>query len=280
MHTLELCGVSSGYGGKEVLHNINLKLSEPSIYVVVGPNGAGKTTLFRTVCGILQPYGGAVGFDGENTFDSGEIRKRMIYLSHLNALPEEMTVLESLKFFSEIEGGGDIEGVVEALHLEGLKDKKISDLSQGQKKRASIAKVFLRDRDLYLLDEPTSNVDPKVAKEIREYLLGLSKDRIVMYSSHNLYEAREIGTYLILIKDGTIKFFDKIKNLQRREFRYGIKSTSDLSKMIDAEFSNGYYIVNLKAPEEAGKLVKELVDKGAAVTEMRELDNPLEELFE
>ncbi len=150
MHTLELCGVSSGYGGKDVLHDIRLKITEPSIYVVVGPNGAGKTTLFRTICGILEAHGGAVEFDGVNAFESSEIRKRMIYLSHLNALPEEMTVLESLKFFSEIEGGGDIERVLEALHLTELKDKKISDLSQGQKKRASIAKVFLRDRDLYL----------------------------------------------------------------------------------------------------------------------------------
>jgi len=280
MHTLELSGVSSGYGGKDVLHDIKLNITEPSIYVVVGPNGAGKTTLFRTICGILEAKSGSVRFDGADVFESSETRRRMIYLSHLNALPEEMTVRQSLDFFCEIEGGGDIDHVVQALRLAPRMDKKISDLSQGQKKRASIAKVFLRDRDLYLLDEPTSNVDPKVSREIREYLLNLSKDRIVMYSSHNLYEAREIGTYLILIKDGTIKFSDKISSLQRTKHRYGIKSPSDLTKMIGAEFSNGYYMVNLNAPEEAGALVKQLVDGGAVVTEMRELDNPLEELFE
>src|SRR5512136_2110614 len=159
MHNLELSGVSSGYGVKEVLHDVGLKISEPSIYVVLGPNGAGKTTLFRTMCGILEAQRGSVTFDGSDVFNSSETRRRMIYLSHLNALPEEMTVLQSLKFFSEIEGGGDIEHVVEALHLEPLLNKKISDLSQGQKKRASIAKVFLRDRDLYFLDEPTASVD-------------------------------------------------------------------------------------------------------------------------
>jgi ABC-2 type transport system ATP-binding protein len=280
MHSLELSGVSSGYGGKEVLHDIGLKITEPSIYVVLGPNGAGKTTLFRTMCGILEAQRGSVRFDGANVFDSSETRKRMIYLSHLNALPEEMTVMESLKFFSEIEGGGDIEHVVQALHLEPLLDKKISDLSQGQKKRASIAKVFLRDRDLYLLDEPTASVDPKISREVREYLLDLSRNKIVLYSSHNLYEAREIGTYIILIKDGTIKFNDKITSLQKGKRRYGIKSPTDLTNMIGAEFSNGYYVVNLDAPEQAGAMVKDLVERGAVVTEMRELDNPLEELFE
>jgi ABC-2 type transport system ATP-binding protein len=280
MHTLELSGVSSGYGGKEVLHDIGLKISEPSIYVVLGPNGAGKTTLFRTMCGILEAQRGSVRFDGSEVFDSSEARRRMIYLSHLNALPEEMTVLQSLRFFSEIEGGGDITHVVDALHLEPLLNKKISDLSQGQKKRASIAKVFLRDRDLYLLDEPTASVDPKISREVREYLLGLSKDKIVLYSSHNLYEAREIGTYILLIKDGTIKFYDKITNLQRGKRRYGIKSPDDLTKMIGAELSKGYYIVDLDAPEQAGAMVRDLVERGAVVTEMRELDNPLEELFE
>jgi ABC-2 type transport system ATP-binding protein len=279
-HALEMSGISSGYSGKQILHNIRLKITEPSIYVVLGPNGAGKTTLFRTICGILEAKGGAVQFDGEDVYDSSETRKRMIYMSHLNALPEEMTVLQALNFFCEIEGGGDINHVVEALRLEPLLNKKISDLSQGQKKRVSIAKVFLRDRDLYLLDEPTSNVDPKVSKEIREYLLNLSRDKIVLYSSHNLYEAREIGTYIILIKDGTIKFFDKISNLQRGKRRYGIRSPDDLTKMIGAEFSNGYYIVSLDAPEEAGALVRDLVYRGAVITEMRELDNPLEELFQ
>ncbi len=82
-----------------------------------------------------------------------------------------------------------------------------------------------------------------------------------MYFSHNLCEAREIGTYLILIKDGTIKFFDKISKLQRTKLRYGIKSPSDLTKMIGAEYSNGYYIVNINAPKEAGVLVKHGKDR-------------------
>ncbi len=280
MHRLELKDVSSGYNGHRVLHDISLEIREPSIYVVLGPNGAGKTTLFRTIGGILEPYSGEVFFDEENVFVSKETRKRMNYLSHYNAIPEEMTVYNALKFYSDIEGGNADE-VLNLLSLKGLRDKKISDLSQGQKKRVSIAKVFLRERDLSLLDEPTANLDPAVSKEIRDILLKLSKDRIVLYSSHNLYEARDVGTFLILIKNGTIAFFDKISNIKSREYRVGIRTTTDISKMVDAKLGEGgYYVLGVSSPEEAANILKDLINRGVMVTEMRQLGNPLQELFD
>ena len=78
---LELDNATSGYNGQAVLHNISLKLQEPSIYVVLGPNGAGKTTLFRTIAGILEPYNGKILLDGENTTISRKARTRISYLS-------------------------------------------------------------------------------------------------------------------------------------------------------------------------------------------------------
>ena len=280
MHTLELAGVSSGYNGKPVLHDIAFRAQESAIYVVLGPNGAGKTTLFRTIAGILEPYSGKVLFDGEDLTRSKEARKRLNYLSHYNAIPEEMTVRGALGFYARIEGGNADE-VISLLSLEELKDKKVSDLSQGQKKRVSIAKVFLRERDLYLLDEPTSNLDPAVSKEIRDILLRLSKDRIVLYSSHNLYEARDVGTNLILVRDGAIGYFDKISNLKSKEYRVGIRTTTDITKMVDAKLGDGgYYVLSVSTPEEAGLVLKKLVEDGVLVTEMRQLDNPLQDLFE
>lgn len=278
--TLELAGVSSGYEGKTILHDITFKAEESAIYVVLGPNGAGKTTLFRTIAGILEPYSGKVLFDGEDLTRSKEARKKINYLSHYNALPEEMTVRGALDFYARIEGGNADE-VLSLLNLEELRDKKVSDLSQGQKKRVSIAKVFLRERDLYLLDEPTSNLDPGVSKEIRDILLRLSKDRIVLYSSHNLYEAQDVGTNLILVRDGTIGYFDRISNIKSKEYRVGIRTTTDISKLVDARLGDGgYYIMTVSTPEEAGLALRTLVENGVLVTEMRQLDNPLQDLFE
>jgi ABC-2 type transport system ATP-binding protein len=280
LHTLELTDVSSGYAGKPVLRDVSFKAQESAIYVVLGLNGAGKTTLFRTIAGILEPYSGEVLFDGENITRSREARKRINYLSHYNAIPEEMTVRDALGFYAKIEGG-DVGQVLSLLSLEDLEDTKVSDLSQGQKKRVSIAKVFLRERDLYLLDEPTSNLDPAISKEIRDILLRLSKDRIVLYSSHNLYEARDVGTNLILVRDGTISYFGKISDIKAKEYRVGIRTTTDISKMIDAKIGDGgYYVLTVSTAEEAGLALKKLVDNGVLVTEMRQLDNPLQDLFE
>ena len=279
MPTLELTSVNSGYGSKEVLHHITFKAQEPSIYVVLGPNGAGKTTLFRTIAGILEPYSGKVLLDGEDLTRSKEGRKRISYLSHYNAIPEEMTVWHALDFYAKIEGG-KADDAISLLELRDLKDKKVSDLSQGQKKRVSIAKVFLTERDLYLLDEPTSNLDPVVSKEIRDILLRLSKERIVLYSSHNLYEARDVGTNLILVRNGTLGYYGKISDIRPKEYKVGFRTTTDISKIVDAKLQGGYYVMSLATPEDAGLVLKKLVESGVVVTEMRELDNPLQSLFE
>jgi ABC-2 type transport system ATP-binding protein len=280
MHVLELSGVDSGYNDTPVLHGINLKVDQSSIYVVLGPNGAGKTTLFRTIAGILEPYAGKLTFDGKDLTRSKEARQKINYLSHYNAIPEEMKVSDALEFYAKIEGG-DVNEVMSLLKLEELRNKKVSDLSQGQKKRVSIAKVFLQERDLYLMDEPTTSLDPQVSKEIRDLLLQISKDRIVLYSSHNLYEAQDVGTNLILIRDGKIGYSGKISDLKSREYRVGIKATGDVSKIIDAKLGeHGYYVLSVSTPEEAGLALRKLVQAGVLVTEMRQLDNPLQDLFE
>jgi ABC-2 type transport system ATP-binding protein len=276
---LELVNVTSGYSKQVVLHDISFKLQEASIYVVLGPNGAGKTTLFRTVAGILEPFSGEILFNGQSITGSAQARTRINYLSQYNAMPEEMTVYEALKFYSKIEGG-DPDRAIGLLELDELKNKRFSDLSQGQKKKAGIAKVFLSERDLYLLDEPTANLDPVASKEIRDIILRLSKDKMILYSSHNLYEATDIGTYLILIKDGSVTTLDRISNIKPKNYRVGIRAKADITGIVEAKHEGDYYVLSVSSPEEAGFALKKIVEKGVLVTEMRQLDNPLQELFE
>ena len=104
MLTLELSNVSSGYNKQVVLHNMSFKLQEPSIYVVLGPNGVGKTTLFRTIAGVLEPFSGNILLDEQNITSSREARKKLGFFSQ-NAMPEEMTVYQALKFYSNMDGG-------------------------------------------------------------------------------------------------------------------------------------------------------------------------------
>ena len=276
---LKLSGVSSGYSHTEVLHSVSLEISKPAIYVVLGPNGAGKTTLFRTVAGVLKPISGDVTLDGQDLYQANRLRHQIGYLSHFTALPEEMTVAKALGFYGGIEEGV-VEKAIDTLGLRELANKKVGDLSQGQKKRASIAKLFLRERKLYLMDEPTSNLDPVIAKEVLDKLLELSGDRYVLYSSHNLYEAQEIGDFIVLIKEGRIAFFGRKEELRVGGYRVGIRASADLA----VHFPNGkrereYFVVPVSGPEEVGDIVKKIVEAGISVYEVKEIGNPLEDLF-
>lgn len=276
---LDLSNVSSGYGKEEVLHRVSLEVSQPAIYVVLGPNGAGKTTMFRTVAGVLKPTAGQVMLDGRDLYQSNELRHEIGYLSHYPALPEEMTVADALGFYAGIEQG-TVESATDSLGLRELATKKVADLSQGQKKRASIAKLFLRERKLYLMDEPTSSLDPVVAKEVRDKLLELSKDKYVMYSSHNLYEAQEIGDYIILIKNGTIGFFGRKDQLRTGGYKVGIKASADLSGLLPkGKREKDYFIIEVNGAQDVGEIVKKIVGAGISIYEVKELGNPLEELF-
>jgi ABC-2 type transport system ATP-binding protein len=272
--------VSSGYLGSRVLHQISFRITEPSIYVVLGPNGAGKTTLFRTLAGILRPYEGEVYIGGEPV-DRQSSRDRLHYLTHMDGLPDGLSVREALEFFARAEGAQprDVERVLDQLEIRGLSAKFPAQLSAGQRKRVSVARVFLRERSIYLLDEPTANLDPKVAREIRELILKLSREKIVLYSSHNLFEAREIGRYVLVIKSGEISRFDRIESVRGSRYVLGIRVLQPSPALAAYDQEGEYYLRELSGPEEVPTVLRELMAQGVQIREAREMENPLEDLF-
>ncbi|MCI4321754.1 MAG: heme ABC exporter ATP-binding protein CcmA [Thermoplasmata archaeon] len=279
-HRIELRGVSSGYHGKPVLEDVSFVVEEPAIYVVLGPNGAGKTTLFRTLAGILSPYSGTVEIDGID-IARREARTRLQYLSHIDGIPDALRVEEALRFYAGVQGATpeDVERVVRLLGIEELRHRYFAELSQGQKKRVSIARVFLQERGIYLLDEPTSNLDPKLAREIRDLVLGLSRDDLVLYSSHNLFEAKEIGKYVLALRNGKVGYFGRLSDLRPARYVIGIRAEGAEGILAASTRKGDYYLQELAGPEEVPKLVAELAAKGVRIREVKEMENPLEDLF-
>ncbi len=272
--------VISGYYGRKVIDGISFAIDKPGIYVVLGANGAGKTTLFRTLAGILKPYSGKVEINGKPS-ESREAREQVDYLTHIDGIPDGMKVMEALKFYANVEKRNevDVRRVMSLLQLEDLKEKYFSQLSQGQKKRVSVARIFLREKGVYLLDEPTSNLDPKVAKEIRELILGLSKNKIVLYSSHNLYEAREIGNEVLAISKGKLAMFGKIDEIKTQKYIIGIRAFGAEDILKENKNEGDYYLLELQGPDDVPKIIADLVAKGVKIREVKEMQNPLEELF-
>jgi ABC-2 type transport system ATP-binding protein len=272
--------VQSGYQNKPVLHDVSFTVDTPSVYVVLGPNGAGKTTLFRTIAGILRPTYGEVLIDGVPIGQQAS-RDRLHYLTHVDGMPDGLTVREGLDFYAQVERAtrSDVERVLDQLEIREFSDNFISKLSAGQRKRVAIARIFLREREIYLLDEPTANLDPKVAREIRTLILNLSKDRIVLYSSHNLFEAREIGRYVIALKGGSLTLFDKMENVRAAHYIVGVRTLEPTTALDGWERSGDYYLREFSGPEQVPTLIRDLESRGVKLREVREMENPLEDLF-
>ncbi|HEV2165517.1 MAG TPA: heme ABC exporter ATP-binding protein CcmA [Thermoplasmata archaeon] len=279
-HRVEARQVSAGYHGTRVLESISFTIEEPAIYVILGPNGAGKTTLFRTLAGILEPISGSVLIDGISN-DRREARTRLQYLSHIDGIPDGLRVEDALRFYAKVEGATDqdVDRVVRILGIGELAHRFHSELSQGQKKRVSIARVFLQERGIYLLDEPTSNLDPKLAREIRDLVLALSKDDLVLYSSHNLFEAKEIGKYVLALREGKLAYFGLLNELRPAKYVIGIRAEGAEGVLPATTKKGDYYLQELPGPEEVPKLVAELMAKGVRIREVKEMENPLEDLF-
>jgi len=279
-HRIVVNNLRSGYHGKIVLEDVSFTIEDPAIYVVLGANGAGKTTLFRTLAGVLEPTSGTVEIDGVNA--RGHTAAAPIqYLSHIEGIPDGLTVDEALRFYAKVQGAAapDVERVLQLLDLGELRHRFFSELSQGQRKRVSIGRVFLQERGIYLLDEPTSNLDPKLSREIRDLVLGLSQNDLVLYSSHNLFEAKEIGKYVLVLKAGRVAYFGLLSDLRPKKYIIGIRASGADGILSEASKKGEYYLQELAGPEEVPKLVQELAAKGVQIREVKEMENPLEDLF-
>lgn len=281
MTQIEAVGLSTGYYGKQVLHDISISIDKPGIYVVLGKNGAGKTTFFRTVTGILKLYGGSLTIDGLDPYNNPEARQKCVYLSHQAGVPTSMEVREIVDLFAMLMEASEDEKerTVKLLELDDLMDKSYVSLSQGQKKRVSLAKCLLRDRSIYLFDEPTTNLDPTVAGEVRKDILGISRDQIVLYSSHNLYEAREIGKQVIIIDNGSIAYNGDIDKIPMGKYVIGIRAAKLESVFPEAKLQGRYYIMELDSPDDVSTVVQKLAAANIKVQEIREMSNPLEDLL-
>ena len=277
---LDVDNLSSGYGTNEVLHGITFSINSPGITVVLGKNGAGKTTLFRALVGLLSPMAGTVSYNDEQLV-LGKTSRKIGYLTHTLGIPSGFTVSQLIDFYSKLEDADPKlrENAVHDLELNELMNKKVNDLSQGQKKRASLLRCFLNKKEFYIFDEPTANLDPVVASEIRADILKLSKDSIILYSSHNLYEAKEIGNQVISIDKGKIGYMGAIDQISRGTYKVGIRARGMEKIGENIPVENKYYIFEVKDPSEVGKIISDLVSKGATIYEVKDMENPLEKLY-
>ena len=173
-------------GGQPVFSGVVFSLGEGDALTVTGPNGSGKSTLLRVVAGLLPAAGGSVKLEGGGeTFPT--VASAAHYLGHLNAMKPTLTVAENLAFWRDFcgKGAASVGQALETVGLGGIGHLPFGYLSTGQKRRASIARLLVSRRPLWLLDEPTAGLD---AESERQFSALMQKHRdsggMIMAATH------------------------------------------------------------------------------------------------
>jgi heme exporter protein A len=151
-------------GGRLLFQNLSFALGSGDVAHLAGPNGSGKTSLLRILCGALPPAMGKVVWHGKNFLEDGMAAHAARYAflpADDRSLKAVETAGESLAFWAEFQGGGDVAAALKKMDIAKLADTPVRRLSAGQKRRLSLARVFLRDVPLWLLDEPLNGLDMK-----------------------------------------------------------------------------------------------------------------------
>ncbi|TCD15871.1 heme ABC exporter ATP-binding protein CcmA [Oricola cellulosilytica] len=168
---LAVSGLAADRGAGIIFENVGFTLERGTGLVVIGPNGAGKSTLIRAVAGLLRPSAGTVVLEGGGE-EWPDVAAACHYLGPANAMKPALTVRENLTFWRDFGGQRDCD-IAAALEIVGLAhtaELPFSYLSTGQRRRVSIAKLFLNRRPLWLLDEPTSGLDAAAEARFAELL--------------------------------------------------------------------------------------------------------------
>lgn len=205
-------------GGKQILKDVSFGVPEKSLIAVIGPSGSGKSTLLKALTGYRPADRGEVLYDNRNLYKQfAELRQRIGLVPQDDILHKELTVKKALKYAAKLRFPADttaaerdarIDEVLRELKLDIHKDKKVTSLSGGQRKRVSVALELLTKPSLIFLDEPTSGLDPGMDRDVMQLLRGLADDgRTVLVVTHSVAELAICDKLLVMAPGGSVAYF-------------------------------------------------------------------------
>ncbi len=210
---LKVINLTKSFNSFQAVKGVSFDLYPGEILGLLGPNGAGKTTIIHMLLGLTSPTSGEIrifGLNPEKARQREKILSRMNFSSTYVAMPYSLTLRESLMVFARLYGvkkaRARIDQLIEQFELKEVADRPVRTLSSGQMTRLNLAKAFINDPDILLLDEPTASLDPDIADRTRRYLMEVKRSckMAILYTSHNMQEMEEISDRLLFLHHGEI----------------------------------------------------------------------------
>ncbi|WP_298842667.1 ABC transporter ATP-binding protein [Clostridium sp.] len=233
MNVIEIKNLTKNYGKSRGITDVSFNVKQGEIFGFIGPNGAGKSTTIRTLLALIYPTSGSATIFGKDCIEFGpEIRAEIGYLPSEIFYYDNMKVIDLLKYSASFYKKDCSKRIVELSQIMNLDlNKKIDDLSLGNKKKVGIVQGLLHSPKLIILDEPTSGLDPLMQQKFFELLEEENKKgATILLSSHILSEVQRLCDRVAIIKEGKIIKLDKISTLQEnnhKKFKIEMKSKID-----------------------------------------------------
>jgi heme ABC exporter ATP-binding subunit CcmA len=206
MNPVEVAGVWKFYGDYPALRDISFAVEPGACMALLGRNGAGKTTLLRIVAGLSRAARGSVKVCGADTCER-TTRRQIGVIGHGISLYDELSAYENLRLFARLYGLEDSRRAVsewlERTGLDKVRDGLVREFSRGMRQRLAVARAFLHDPAVLLLDEPFTALDDRAIALLQSLLRdAIAEGRTIVLSTHQLREALELATHVTLLVRG------------------------------------------------------------------------------
>ena len=213
MASVELVNISKSYGAVEVIAGLNLAIDDGSFTVFVGPSGCGKSTLLRMVAGLEPITRGEIRIDGRRVNEAEPIERGVAMVFQNYALYPHMTVEQNIGFSLKMAGlskqkiAEQVAVAARTLQVEELLKRKPSQLSGGQRQRVAIGRAIVRDPEVFLFDEPLSNLDAELRVSMRVEIAKLHQHlgATMIYVTHDQTEAMTLADTIVVLRNGNIE---------------------------------------------------------------------------
>jgi multiple sugar transport system ATP-binding protein len=211
--SLDLVNVHKSFGPVKILHDISIQLRDGEFLVLVGPSGCGKSTLMNIIAGLEEPTGGTLRLQGRDITQVAPAERNISMVFQSYALYPNMTVSQNIEFplqmrkVDKATRDKRVRSVSTLLQIDHLLERKPRELSGGQRQRVAIGRALAREPQIYLFDEPLSNLDAQLRVDMRTEIKKLHQrlKATIVYVTHDQIEAMTLATRIAVMKGGRLQ---------------------------------------------------------------------------